>query len=35
MRQYEMFEITFQGPELSESWAQADVRAEFTHEEKR
>ncbi len=34
MRQYEMFEITLRGPELKESWARADVRAEFTHEGK-
>lgn len=32
MRQYETFELTFKGPELEESWARADVRAEFVRD---
>lgn len=31
MRQYETFELSLRGPELSDNWAQADVKAEFTH----
>ena len=30
MRQYETFELTFQGDTLSENWAQIDLTAEFT-----
>ena len=32
MRQYETFELTFQGAELEGSWALADLKAEFTRE---
>lgn len=31
MRQYEMFELAIPGPVLSDHWAQADVKAAFTH----
>ena len=31
MRQYETFELTFCGAELTDHWAQANVTAEFTH----
>ena len=30
MRQYQCFELAFQGPELSENWAQIDLSATFT-----
>ena len=30
MRQYETFEMTFQGAVLTDAWAQIDLRAEFT-----
>ena len=30
MRQYQCFELRFQGPELAENWAQVDLTAEFT-----
>ena len=29
MRQYETFELTFQGPVLADAWAQIDLNAEF------
>ena len=30
MKQYEMFELVYAGPELSDSWAQIDLTAEFS-----
>lgn len=30
MRQYETFELTFQGPVLADAWAQIDLTAEFS-----
>lgn len=32
MRQYETFELTFCGPELTDSWTQANILAEFSHD---
>ena len=32
MRQYEMFELTFRGPELKEQWAAVGLPCVFTHE---
>ena len=32
MRQYETFELTFCGPELTDGWAQANILAEFVHD---
>jgi len=33
MRQYEMFEVTFQGPVLRDAWASAALGGVFTHED--
>lgn len=30
MRQYEMFELVFNGPVLEDNWAQIDLTAEFS-----